>query len=77
MHSKQRGDGFVDTPAKVRALVEAVGSVSGGAVELEQGLVVVDADQVEGEEDEEPPSNASLCFSLFTLAVSIPALIGA
>jgi len=88
VHSRQNGDGFVDSPAKVQTLVRAVRSAKaksapvavvaqgeGGAGALE-GRTEAGAG-ARADADADAGNNRSFCVSVLTLVLSIPALIGA
>lgn len=83
VHSKLNGDGWLDTPQKMKKLHSAVRASTiagkGGAIDLEVATLVESENDKEEdeEEEEEDEGNASLIVSLLTLVLSIPALIGA
>jgi len=83
VHSKtQRGQGFLDSDEKRKAVFNAIRESAVNPTPLKvtvvEGLVDADGDLKNGEEEDLPEqSNTSLFFSLFTLVLSIPALIGA
>ncbi len=92
VHSKTNGDGFVDSPGKLKFLDRAVreattvtdaeggvGATAAAAdIEFAKASVVDGGGggEAEGDEEEEQ-SNSSLIVSMLTLVLSIPALIGA
>jgi len=84
VHSKLNGDGWLDTPQKIKRLTDTVRENMGGGSSntttsnTNASVFMKDdmADTVGADEDEEE-GNASLIVSLLTLVLSIPALIGA
>lgn len=90
VHSRQNGDGFVDSPAKVQTLVRAVRSakaksapavvvaVGGAGAGALEGRAEAGAEaEAEARADADAGNNRSFCVSVLTLVLSIPALIGA
>ena len=92
VHSKLNGDGWLDTPKKLKSIAAAVlsattmtksngatGSSSTTTAAAAAAAVAIEVRNPVGndEEDDEEGSNASLIVSLLTLMLSIPALIGA
>ena len=81
IHSKtERGQGFLDSDEKRNAVFSAIRESAVSAPALNVTVVDTldeDDDLKNGDEDLPEQSNTSLFFSLFTLVLSIPALIGA
>jgi len=81
VHSKQNGDGFVDNQAKKSKIFEAIYEEA-PPVDKPDGPLLTKI-QVEAKDEpnvvaaEEKANRRSLCVSIFTLLISIPALIGA
>jgi len=80
VHSKKNGDGFVDNQAKKSKVFEAIYEEAPPVEKADEPLLRI---QVEAKDEpsvaaaEEKANRRSLCVSIFTLLISIPALIGA
>jgi len=81
VHSKKNGDGFVDSQAKKSKIFEAIYEqtppVEKADAPLLNSIQVEAIDEPTVTEAEQKASRRSLCVSILTLLISIPALIGA
>jgi len=80
VHSKKNGDGFVDSEAKKQKIFEAIYERAPAAENADQPLLklqVEPRDEPSVTDAEKKASTRSLCVSILTLLISIPALVGA
>lgn len=86
VHSKQAGQGFLDSQEKKTALYEEIYDklspvdaadrplLHDGQIQVKKST---DLEAGDGDKEVDQANRRSLCVSIFTLLISIPALVGA